>query len=83
MAEEQRREDLLGTTDCLEAISVFKGWKNFLFVLAVICLVLLQICFWLVDTNVIQFRRCQRAAGGYRVHQAGISCCSCAACINN
>jgi hypothetical protein len=56
MAEEQRREDLLGTTDCLEAISVFKGWKNFLFVLAVICLVLLQICFWLVDTNVITLK---------------------------
>jgi hypothetical protein len=54
MAEEQRREDLLGTTDCLEAIGVFKSWKNFLFVLAIICLVLLQICFWLVDANVIR-----------------------------
>jgi len=54
MADEQKREDLLGTTDCLEAIGVFKSWKNFLFVLAVICLVLLQVCFWLVDTNVIR-----------------------------
>jgi hypothetical protein len=54
MGEEQRRDDLLGTTDCLEAIGVFKSWKNFLFVLAVICLVLLQICFWLVDANVIR-----------------------------
>jgi hypothetical protein len=54
MSEEQRREDLLGTTDCLEAIGVFKSWKNFLFVLAVICLVLLQICFWLVDADVIR-----------------------------
>jgi hypothetical protein len=54
MAEEQRREDLLGTTDCLEAIGVFKGWKNFLFVVAVICLVLLQVCFWLVDADVIR-----------------------------
>ena len=71
MAEEQRREDLLGTTDCLEAISVFKSWKNFLFVVAVICLVLLQICFWLVDANVIQSRRCQYAAGNCRCVQAG------------
>jgi hypothetical protein len=53
MSEEQRREDLLGTTDCLEAISVFKGWKNFLFVVTVICLILLQVCFWLIDANVI------------------------------
>jgi len=54
MSEEQRRDELLGTTDCLEAIGVFKNWKNFLFVVAVICLVLLQICFWLVDANVIR-----------------------------
>jgi len=54
MSEEQRREELIGTTDCLEAIGVFKSWKNFLFVVAVICLVLLQICFWLIDANVIR-----------------------------
>jgi hypothetical protein len=54
MSEEQRREDLLGTTDCLEAIGVFKAWKNGLFVLAVTCLVLLQICFWIVDADVIK-----------------------------
>jgi hypothetical protein len=54
MSEEQRRDELLGTTDCLEAISIFKSWKNFLFVLAVICLVLLQICFWLIDAEVIR-----------------------------
>jgi hypothetical protein len=54
MADEQKREDLLSTTDCLEAISVFKGWKNFLFIVAIICLVLLQMCFWLADTDVIR-----------------------------
>jgi hypothetical protein len=54
MSEEQRREELLGTTDCLEAVNVFKSWKNFLLIVAVICLVLLQICFWIVDADVIR-----------------------------
>jgi hypothetical protein len=54
MSEEQRRDELLGTTDCLEAIGVFKTWKNFLFVIAIVCLILLQICFWLIDADVIR-----------------------------
>lgn len=54
MSEDQRRNELLGTTDCLEAVNVFKSWKNFLFVIAVICLVMLQLCFWLVDADVIR-----------------------------
>jgi hypothetical protein len=41
--------NLLDTTDCLEAVGVFKGWKNFLFVIIIICLLLVQICFWLVN----------------------------------
>ena len=28
--------------------------KNFLFVIAIVCLLLLQICFWLVDADVIR-----------------------------
>ena len=47
------QNNLLDTTDCLEAVGVFKGWKNFLFVIIVICLLLLQICFWLIDTGLI------------------------------
>ncbi len=43
--------NLLDTTDCLEAVGVFKGWKNLLFVIIIICLLLVQICFWLVDTG--------------------------------
>jgi hypothetical protein len=50
MQEDQtKQDDLVGTTDCLEAVGVFRGWKNFFFVTVVACLVLLQICFWLVD----------------------------------
>src|SRR4030042_5939777 len=45
--------NLLDTTDCLEAVGVFKGWKNFFFIIVILCILLLQICFWLVDTGLI------------------------------
>jgi len=41
--------NLLDTTDCLEAVGVFKAWKNFFFVIIIICLLLTQISFWLVN----------------------------------
>ncbi len=47
-------DDLLDTTDCLEAVGVFKGWKNFFFIIVVLCLLLLQICFFLVDRGAIE-----------------------------
>lgn len=46
--------DLLDTTDSLEAVGVFKGWKNFFFIIIVLCLILLQVAFWLVDRGYIQ-----------------------------
>jgi hypothetical protein len=46
--------NLLDTTDCLEAVGVFKGWKNFLFVIILLCLLLLQASFLLVDTGCIE-----------------------------
>ena len=45
--------NLLDTTDCLEAIGVFRGWKNFFFIIIVLCLLLLQISFWAVNTGYI------------------------------
>jgi len=45
--------DLLDTTDCLEAVGVFKGWKNFFFIIIVLCLLLSQGGFWLVDRGCI------------------------------
>lgn len=56
--------NLLDTTDCLEAVGVFKGWKNFLFVLVLICILLLQVCFWLVDTGLIEVPADAKAAMG-------------------
>jgi hypothetical protein len=44
---------LIDTTDCLEAIEVFKGWKNFLFSIVILCLLLLQAAFWLVNTGYV------------------------------
>jgi hypothetical protein len=40
-----KQDNLLDTTDCLEAVSVFRGWKNFLFVIAFCCLLVLQAAF--------------------------------------
>ena len=45
--------DLLDTTDCLEAVGVFKGWKNLLFMILVVCLLLLQAGFFLVDQGYV------------------------------
>jgi hypothetical protein len=41
-------------TDRLEATGVFRAWKNFLFVTAILCLVLLQAIFWLAHTGQIE-----------------------------
>ena len=46
--------DLLDTTDCLEAVGVFKGWKNLLFLIVLLCLLLLQAGFYLVDRDFIK-----------------------------
>ncbi len=55
MNENQAKPDnLADTTDCLEVVNVFKGWKNFLFIIAILCLLLLQASFWLVDTGYVK-----------------------------
>jgi len=54
--------DLLDTTDCLEAVGVFKAWKNFFFVIIILCLLLLQASFFLVDRGYISIGE-QAAAG--------------------
>jgi hypothetical protein len=55
MNENQARQsNMIETTDCLEAVGVFRAWKNFLFVIVVICLLLLQTSFWIVNTDLIK-----------------------------
>jgi len=51
---QEKQNNLINTTDCLEAVGVFRCWKNFLFVIAILCLLLLQITFWLVDTGCVK-----------------------------
>jgi len=52
--DKNRQSHLVDTTDCLEAVGVLRGWKNFLFVIVALCLLLLQISFWLVDAGFIK-----------------------------
>jgi hypothetical protein len=51
--EQEQQKNLIDTTDCLEAVSVFRGWKNFLFIVVILCLLLLQASFWLVNTGYV------------------------------
>ncbi|MHC4475079.1 MAG: hypothetical protein ACYTEL_05520 [Planctomycetota bacterium] len=48
-----KQDNLLDTTDCLEAIGVFRTWKNLLFVVIICCLLLLQALFWVVDLGIV------------------------------
>jgi len=50
---QSKQENLLDTTDCLEAIGVFKGWKNFLFIVVLCCMLILQAIFWALDLELI------------------------------
>jgi len=52
--EQNQQKNLVDTTDCLEAIGVFRGWKNFLFLITILCLLLLQVSFWLVNTGYVK-----------------------------
>lgn len=55
MNENQAKESgLVDTTDCLEAVGIFRGWKNFLFIITIACLLLLQVSFWVVQTGYVK-----------------------------
>jgi hypothetical protein len=60
--ESEKQEELLCTTDCLEAVGAFKAMKNFLFVIIVICLLLLQISFWVVELDYIKTEQNEKTA---------------------
>ncbi len=49
MNQEPRTGNLVDTTDCLEAVSVIRCWKNFLFIIILLALLLLQGSFWIVN----------------------------------
>ena len=45
---------MVETTDSLEAVGVFRRWKNIFFVIVLICLLLTQAAFWLVDLKLVK-----------------------------
>jgi hypothetical protein len=49
-----KESSLVDTTDCLEGIGVFRGMKNVFFVISVLCLLLLQVSFWLVRFDLVK-----------------------------
>lgn len=54
MAEEIKKQDqLLETTDCLEAIGTLKSSKNLFFFIILLCLLILQTIFWLMPTQYV------------------------------
>lgn len=53
MNDNSKMNDVVDTTDCLEAIGACKGIKNLSFIIVLICLLLLQGVFWLNTTGYI------------------------------
>ena len=55
MPENQVNSDkLLNTTDSLEAIGLFKAWKNFMFIVVFVFIILLQTAFWLEKLRLVR-----------------------------
>ena len=51
--EQNTQPNIVDTTDCLEAVSVFRGVKNGMFLLIIFSMIIVQLCFWLVDTGYV------------------------------
>jgi hypothetical protein len=62
MEQEPRTSELVDTTDCLEAISVIRCWKNLLFIIILLVLLLLQLSFWFVSIGWIKADEVSAAA---------------------
>ncbi len=48
------QSNMIETSDSLEAVGVFRGWKNIFFGLVLACLLLTQAAFWLINLNVVE-----------------------------
>jgi hypothetical protein len=71
MDENQPKESsLVDTTDCLEAVGVFRGWKNFLFVISLSSLLLLQASFLFVTFDVVEAGDKQAVGGQEEIKKA-------------
>jgi hypothetical protein len=54
MSQEPRTGNLIDTTDCLEAVSTIKCWKNLLFIIILLGLLLLQCSFWMMNLKLVK-----------------------------
>jgi hypothetical protein len=52
--ERSRFSNLVDTTDCLEAVSAIKFWKNLLFILILLAMVLVQGAFWIMNLHLVK-----------------------------
>jgi hypothetical protein len=73
LENERKQQELLDTTDCLEAVGTFKAMKNFLFMISFVCLLVLQASFWLLDRNIVGSDAIPKAAGGTVAEKERIS----------
>lgn len=63
MNDQIKTNNVLDITDSLEAIGTFKFWKNLSFLILFFSLLLIQACFWLVNTHFLNI-------GEYRLSQS-------------
>jgi len=52
--EQPAQNNVIDTTDCLEAVETFKWWKNVLFLIVLFCYLLIQVSFWFVDRGLVR-----------------------------
>lgn len=52
--EQPRMSNLVDTTDCLEAVSAIKFWKNLLFLIILLGLLLVQGSFWVMNLHLVK-----------------------------
>jgi hypothetical protein len=54
MNDEPKTGYLVDTTDCLEAVSVIRCWKNILFIIILTSMLLLQGLFWMMNLKLVK-----------------------------
>jgi hypothetical protein len=48
------QSNMIETSDSLEAVGVFRGWKNIFFGIVLACLLLTQAAFWLINLQIVE-----------------------------
>jgi hypothetical protein len=62
MTENQSKNDIIDTTDSLEVVNAFNSMKNFLFIVILICLILVQAIFWVNNSGLVSKETCSSKA---------------------